>query len=229
MDKRALYRIGGMGYPTAIFILLVLLVGIVETGCGGPSTYIHPSPGLDMVKKVAVMPFDNLSKDTNAGDKVRIGFVIELLKTGSFDVMDIGEADRLLRAAGLSYDIAQSPAPAIRISREQPAAETTEVEDAFTPLSKQIGETLKVQAILRGSVDTYSSERVRDESVPEVTVAARLIDVETGVIIWASTHTRRGSPGIPILGWGKSVSLGLVARKVVQDMANDLAQYVPWE
>ena len=85
-------------------------------GCGGPRTYIHPNPeALDAVKKIAIVPFKNLAQDANAGNKVRVYFVIELLKTGSFEVMDIGETDRLLKINGLSYEA--SPVPAIGNAR----------------------------------------------------------------------------------------------------------------
>lgn len=230
MGKKIFQRIGGIRSPFAVYLFLVFLACIVIAGCGGPRTYIHPNPGLDMVKKVVVMPFDNLSTNASAGEKVRISFVIELLRSGNFDVLDVGEADRLLKTAGLSYNAVRSPAP-VMAPRGRPTAvdEAAEKEagDTFVPLSKEIGEALGVQALLLGSVDTYSLERTRNESVPEVTVTARLVDVETGVIIWASTHTRRGSAGIPILGWGKRTSLGLVSRKVIADMAEDLARYVP--
>ena len=230
MGKKIFQRIGGMRSPFAVYLFLVFLACIVMVGCGGPRTYIHPNPGLDMVKKVVVMPFDNLSADASANQKVRISFVIELLRTGNFDVLDIGEADRRLGASGLSYSAARGPIPitAPRGGSASGAGSAGSGEgDTSVPLSRQIGGALGVQALLLGSVDTYSLERTRDESIPEVTVTARLVDVETGVIIWASTHTRRGRAGIPILGWGKRTSLGLVSRKVIADMAEDLAQYVP--
>ncbi|MFC1719122.1 hypothetical protein ACFL6S_36050 [Candidatus Poribacteria bacterium] len=222
MGKRVLQRIGRMYSTPATFFLLVFLTVIVASGCGGPRTYIHPNPGLDAIRKLAVVPFTNLAQDGNAASRVRVYFIIELLKTGSFDVMDIGETDRLMKMNGLGYDT--SPIPAIGISRGGPAAET-EAEDTAVPLSKQIGEALKVQAILTGFVHTYGSQRSGAESTPEVSITARLIDVETGIIIWAGNHTRRGSAGIPIVGWGKRTSMSLVARKVVEDMAENLAAY----
>jgi TolB-like protein len=203
-------------------LCLILLAGIVTAGCAKPHVYIHSNPGLDRIKKIAVMSFDNLSKDDKAGEKVRIGFVIELLRTGSFNVMDIGETDRLLQRAEISYSVTQTPISAIR------APETAEEETAASePLSKKIGDVLDVEAILAGSVEAYSSERIGDQTVPEVSISARLIDAETGIIIWASTHTRRGSMGVPIFGWGKITSLGRLSQQVIQDMVDSLAQYAP--
>ena len=222
MIRRKMRKIGGTGFWPAIFLLLAFVAGVMMSGCGGPRTYIHSSPGLDAIRRIVVMPFENLSSDDSASDRVRGSFVIELLKTGAFDVMAVGEADRLLKLASLSYDVTKMPAPVLGIVGGDAPDDGTSV-----PLSKKIGDALKIQAIIVGSVDTFSSQKSRDESVPEVTVTVRLIDVETGIIIWASNHTGRGRAGIPILGWGKRVSLSLVARQVIADMANELAQYVP--
>ncbi len=202
-----------------IYFLLVLLVAVIVVGCAGPHVYIHPSPGLDRIKRIAVLPFENFSKDDKAGDKVRVTFVIELLMVGSFDVMDIGEVDRILQQKGLIYGRSSGMPPTI-------SAPGTEEQSVTTvPLSRQIGEALNVQAILLGSVEAYNAERVADRTIPEVSIAVRLIDVDTNIIIWASTHTRRGSAGIPILGWGKISSLSTLSQHVIQDMANALAKY----
>jgi len=166
---------------------------------------------------MAVMPFDNLTKDDKAAEKVRNGFVIETLRTGSFNVIDTGETDRLLQAAGLSYNV---PDTGVSATIEEEAA-------ASTPLSKRIGDALGVQAIIVGSVEAYSAERVGDQVRPEVSISARLIDAETGIIIWGSTHTRRGGAGFPIFGWGKTTSLSVMSQKVIQDMVNSLAKYAP--
>lgn len=207
-------------HSQVVYFLTTLLTGIVVTGCAGPHVYIHPNPGLDTIKKIAVMPFDNFSKDDKASEKVRNGFVIELLRTCSFNVIDVNETDRRLREAGLSYNTSQNPA----VSAPKIEKETA---DSAVPLSKSIGEILDVTAILVGSVETYSSERIGDQIIPEVSISARLIDAETGIIIWASTYTRRGGTGIPIFGWGKITSLGILSQQVIREMVNSLAEYIP--
>ena len=205
-------------------LLLVLAASALMTGCGKPHVYIHPSPGLDRISKIAAMPFDNLTKDDKADEKVRNGFVIELLRTGSFNVIDTGETDRLLKTAGLSYG-AQG---AVTGTAAQGAGTAAEIAAAVViPLSKKIGDALGVEAIIVGSVEAYSVERTGDQVSPEVSISARLIDAETGIIIWGGTHTRRGGSGFPIVGWGKTNSLGVLSQKVIQDLVNSLAEYVP--
>ncbi len=214
MIKKSTFRI-------VYSIIAALLASVVMAGCSGPRVYIHPNPGLDSIKRMAVLPFGNFSKDDKANDKVRANFVIELLRTASFNVVDIGETDRLLQIAELSYTTSGMAIPGIS------ASETAEGQAPDSePLSKKIGEALKVEAIFVGSVEAYSAERVSDRIIPEVSISARLIDGETGIIIWASTHSRRGGAGFPILGWGKVTSLSVLSQQVIQDMVNSLAKYV---
>jgi len=213
MMKKSTFRI-------VYSIIAALLAGVLMAGCSGPRVYIHPNPGLDSIKRMAVLPFGNFSKDDKAGNKVRANFVIELLRTASFNVVDIGETDRLLQIAELSYTTSGTAIPGIG------AAQTAEEQAAASePLSKKIGEALKVEAIFVGSVEAYSTERVSDRIIPEVSISARLIDAETGIIIWASTHSRRGGAGFPILGWGKVTSLSVLSQQVIQDMVSSLAKY----
>ena len=199
--------------------LVILLLATVAVGCGGPQVYMHPNPGFERIKRMAVLPLDNFTKDDKASDKVSANFVVALLRNASFNVMDIGETDRLLQIAELSYTTSQIPTPGIG------AMEMLDQETASEPLSKKIGEALKVEAIFVGSVEAYSTERVSDRIIPEVSISARLIDAETGIIIWASTHSRRGGAGFPILGWGKITSLSVLSQQVIQDMVNSLAKH----
>lgn len=205
-------------------LLLVLAASLLIAGCGKPHVYIHPSPGLDRISKMAIMPFDNLTKDDKAAEKVRNGFVIELLRTGSFSVIDTGETDRLLKVAGLSYG-AQGVVTGTAARGAGTTAEGMAV--ALIPLSKKIGDALGVEAVIVGSVEAYSVERVGDQVSPEVSISARLIDAGTGIIIWGGTHTRRGGSGFPIVGWGKINSLGVLSQKVIQELVDSLAEYVP--
>lgn len=202
-----------------ICFLVILLLAMVAVGCGGPQVYMHPNPGFERIKRMAVLPLDNFTKDDKASDKVRANFVVELLRTASFNVMDIGETDRLLQIAELSYTTSQISTPGTG------APEMFDQETASEPLSKKIGEALKVEAIFVGSVEAYSTERVSDQIIPEVSISARLIDAETGIIIWASTHSRRGGAGFPIFGWGKVTSLSVLSQQVIQDMVDSLAKY----
>ena len=233
MGKRILQVIGKAHILSPICFLLVSLVGMMTAGCGKPHVYMHPSPGLDRIKKVAVMPFDNMAKEDKAGERIRVGFVLELLRTGSLSVIDINETDRLLKEAGISYTEGQMlSAPAgVRGPRTEagaePGAKAGEGVVDSTPISKRIGAALNVEAIVAGSVQAYNTEKTGTQTRPEVSITAKLIDAETGLIIWMGTHNKRGGSGIPILGWGKVTSLSALSQQVIQDMVDSLAEYMP--
>lgn len=229
MGKRILQAIGKAHILSPICFLLVSLAGIMTAGCGKPHVYMHPSPGLDRIKRIAVMPFDNMTKEDKAGERVRVGFVLELLRIGNLSVMDTNETDRLLKEAGLSYTGGQASrvSVGVRGARMETGAKAEEEAVDSTPLSKKIGAALNVEAIIAGSVQAYNIEKTGDQIRPEVSITAKLIDAETGFIIWMSAYNKRGGSGIPILGWGKVTSLSALSQQVIQNMVDSLAEYMP--
>ena len=60
--------------------------------------FLHENADLSTVRRVAVLPFENLTTDRFASERVRQIFVVELLSQGAFDVVETGEVNRVLRA-----------------------------------------------------------------------------------------------------------------------------------
>src|SRR3972149_1668774 len=119
---------------------VVLFFLIFIGGCGSTIRYINPTANFSYIKKIAVLPFNNLSDDRYAGEKVRNTLVVDLMSRGVFDVVEQGEVTRVLGA----------------IFREAGVEEGRAVQvDSET--IKMIGEKLGVQAIILGSVDEYSA------------------------------------------------------------------------
>ena len=84
---------------------LALLLIISVVGCkGSVIRYINPEANFSYIKKVAILPFNNMSKDRFAGERVRNTLTVELMSRGVFDVMERGEVSKVmglvLRAAG---------------------------------------------------------------------------------------------------------------------------------
>jgi len=164
------------------------------------------------------MPFDNFSRDSKAGYKVRNNFVFEFLMAGIFNVVDISEVDRKLLLAGIPHGTSRNT-----VSFRLPRNGRNGMNANSISLSRKIGEALAVEAIVAGAVETYRVDRVAGQIIPEVSISARLIDAETGTTIWFSNHTQR-STGIPVLGWGRVTSLNILSHQVVQEMVSSLAQ-----
>src|SRR6266536_376520 len=112
---------------------LTLMVALLAlAGCAKPSgTYVHSSYDFSSMKKVAVFPFENLSQDQSAGEKVRKAVIAEMLAQGVVDVVEPGQVNRLLAQQNIQSVSAIS------------------IDDL-----KKLGTALGVQAIVLGSVDT---------------------------------------------------------------------------
>lgn len=159
----------------------------------GPTTYLHPRADLGIIKKVAVIPFDNLSRDQFAGDKVREIFISELLATGGFDVMEPGEVTKVLREQGIASVKSLGPAEV-----------------------KKIGKALNAQAIILGSVNEYGEVRSGAITAPEVSLSLRMLEVESGQIVWSVSHTEGGIGVMArLFGLGES-TLSETTRKLVR-------------
>lgn len=158
-----------MKIKTAVLFFLVIIFG----GCGGSTIkYVNPTANFSYIKKVAVLPFNNLSDDRYAGERVRSALIVDLMSRGSFEVLEQGEVTKVLgvlfREAGVEE------------GRAVPVDKDT---------LKLIGEKMGVQAVILGSVDEYSSG-YGGGSV--VSVSIRMLDAGSGIILWQAQSTATG-------------------------------------
>ena len=151
---------------------LTLLV--VLAGCAAPLHFMHPTYDFSIVKKVAVLPLENLTQDQLAGERVRKAVIAELLAAGVLDVVEPGQVNRALTQANIQSVTAIS------------------AEDF-----KKLGATLGVQAFFLGSLDVYDRINVGGGTFPDVTITLRAVDAQTGTIVWSAT---RSGGGVGIVG-----------------------------
>lgn len=177
-----------------LFILFVL------ANCSSvPRSYIHPTADLTFIKKVAILPFENLTDDKFAGDKVRDVVATEVLSRGFFDVVEQGEVSRVIR------EVAKGSATALD-------KETT----------KRVGVRLEVQAMILGSVQEYGIPRGRGRPQPQVAVSMRMIDVRSSKILWQASFDEKGGGTLHrLFGIGEK-STSEVTRKLAKEMMDTL-------
>lgn len=156
---------------TVLFSLIIILI----SGCSRATIrYINPAANFSYIKKVAVLPFNNLSDDRFAGERVRNALVVDLLSRGVFDVVEQGEVTKVLGV----------------IFREAGVEEGRAVQvDSET--IKIIGERLGVQAIILGSVDEYAGGGGYGTHAI-VSIALRMLDTSSGIILWQVKSTESG-------------------------------------
>jgi TolB-like protein len=162
---------------------LLLLLAPLLLSCASavpPTEFTNPRFDFAFVQRVAVLPFDNLSGDRQAGFRVARLMVSELLATGAVDVVEPGEVIAALERGNVKRFTG-------------PSAEEV----------MALGAALEVQGVITGSVAQSEVLRLGGAGRPVVTLDAAMLETETGSIVWSATHTEKGSAfGARVLGTG---------------------------
>lgn len=178
--------------PVAMVAVLLLLA---LAGCRSTrqTQYMHKNADLGAIEKVAVLPFENLTEERSASDKVQKIFQMELLALDVFEVAEPGQVTKTLRGSGI-----------------------TSAEALGEKEIQKLGQDLGAQALFVGTVVDYAETRTGSTPTPEVTIQVRLIETQTGATIWSTSHTRAGA-GVStrLFGLGGE-SLTEAARRVVR-------------
>lgn len=184
----------------AFAVAIVMTVAALSTSCRSTTTkYIHPNADLAAMKRVAVLPFENVTQERTAGDKVQKIFLVELLSLDTFDVVEPGAVNKALKA------------------------ERIESVDALAPADiKRIGEQLNVEAVFIGTVVDFAESRSGSTPAPEVTIQLRLVETQTGATVWSASQTRAGVKAATRLFGIGGETLTQAAREVLRSELNTL-------
>lgn len=192
----------------ALAILLSIAVMSIS-GCGGATTRMFTKPIAESPpvayeewgpnRNVAVMPFVNVSKDKDAGLKCRELFIAELYISGAFeDIVDEGEMLEVMRKLKI---------------RETDALGKDTI--------KTLGDNLGVQALIFASVEEYTE---RSSKSATFAISARMVDVETGEILWLGNSSQEGGGSISeALGLSEGPVVIDIARNVMEGLIDDIA------
>jgi TolB-like protein len=182
----------------------VAVAGVLLAGAACRSSsqtrYLHPNADLAAIQRVAVLPFENVTSDRAAADKLQKVFLVELLSLEIFDVAEPGQVVQALR----SY-------------KEGP--------ESLTPADiKKIGETLNVQGVFIGTVIDFAESRRGGNTAPEITIQMRLVETQSGATVWSTSQSRSGtSVSQRLFGIGGQ-SLTEAARNIVRAQLRTLLQ-----
>jgi TolB-like protein len=180
---------------------LLLAAALGLGGCSGTmkaTKFTNPKFNFAFVQRVAVLPFENLSNDRQAGDRATRLTITELLASGAADVVEPGEVLAAVTQVVGSTSAGRGVSP----STEQVIA---------------LGKALKVQGLLLGTVTQSENLRSGAVPVPVVTIDMHLVETETGTTVWATTQSAKGgSFSARVLGTGGE-PLAETTRKCVQD------------
>jgi TolB-like protein len=181
------------------FLLLALcLLLIFIYGCGGPKYHIRSKADISAIKRVAVLPLENFTADTYAGEKIRRLVISELLSRG-IDVIEPGEVTRLLKESEV---------------RSLGSIKVSDIQNT--------GKTLGVEAVMLGSVEAFGMGRGISVTYPEVSIHLMLLEASSGKILWSGLHTTGGA-GFWTRHFGaEGISLSEAARRAVKKAVSTL-------
>lgn len=146
-----------------------------------------------MKQPVAVVAFDNLSGHPEAGV-----IVAELFQ------------DELYEVSGRRLKL---------VSPERVAA-LSEKLDQHQHNPAKLGETLGAKAVVVGRVNEFAYKHVLGED-PAVSISVRLVDVESGDVLWNAALSRTGR-----CSWLKQDSLTRLSHSMCEELARWLADAV---
>jgi len=188
--------------------IMILFLILAVTGCVMPF-HVGGSaePGGGTIWKVAILPFENLSKEEGAGDIAGNLFLVKMLHTGAFIIADPGLVEEALSTEG------------VRLT-------------AHIPLSnlQGLGKKLDIPLILMGSVLEDEMQVLSGVGgggqVPSVSVTVRLLEVSTGRVLWADAQSKRGTDDEEIFGLGRFYSTSRLMEIITEDMVASLERFL---
>jgi hypothetical protein len=183
--------------PILLSLLLVFLSACASRA--GLEVYHDPNFDLASVRIVAVMPFENLTKEPLASSRVRDVFMNMLLSTGALYVLPAGEVARGMVRAGIE----KSSAPS--------------AEDAV-----KLGGIVKADAVITGVVREYGEVRSSTTSANIVSLSVQMIETQTGKVVWTASSTQGGITAGDRLFGGGGRPMDDVTRAAVIDVLNKL-------
>ena len=151
-------------------VLSSLIIFLFACAPGSSLTYYHdPQMDFAAVRSVAVMPFENLSRTSQAGERVRDVFANSLLSTGAVYVIPAGEVSRGIARAGILN-------PAVPSGEE---------------IAKFAG-IIKVDAVITGTVTEYGEVRSGNATANVVSMNVQMIEIQSQKIVWTASATKGG-------------------------------------
>ncbi len=182
---------------------MVVVLLAAAAGCASKrqaeATFHEPTMDFSLVRKVAVMPFANLSTTQTADERVRDVFMTMLQATGQIYVLPMGEVQR-----GLS-----------RVEMPNPTAPS---EQEVVALAKAIG----CDALITGSVLEYGEARSGSASAGYISVTVQMLEAGSGKLVWSAQSTKGGITAADRMFGGGGQPMNVVTADAVSQLLDQL-------
>jgi hypothetical protein len=180
---------------TGMLTLLLCAAVLVSAGCSRSATKQYIRPGIDSssIRTVAVLPFQNLTQENHAGEKIRSKVGIELLSRG-IDVVEPGE---------ISFAMKELKIRSVSSLRSEHIV--------------NLGEMLGADKIITGSLESFGISPGVNVSYPEVSVHLVMHETATGRIVWSMWHTSGGASFMTRHFGAEGMTLDDLSEEVIEE------------
>lgn len=180
-----------------VFLLLAVLGW---TGCaGGLRQHVVDPARMPGMKRIALLPLENVSEHKEAGAKITQILMVELFRTGVFSLPDLGEVEHAMADAQIRS-----------------------VSEVDRVALLKLSDSLKVDGVLLGTVLEYQTLRKGSLEIPVVAMSARLLDAKNGEILWVGNNFRKGDDRETLFGVGRESSFGRLAQETASELVLSL-------
>jgi len=186
-------------YFLCVVVFVSLAATVLLAGCSTKPQYYRSDLVLEEKATLAVLPLVNLTKYTEAGDILMNSLLVALLDLNMFEIVDPGLVDNLILEKRIRYT------------------------DRL-PMStmEEMGQQLDAEYILLGSVNEFEMVMERTETLPVISISLRIVGSQTGTIVWAATHTKRGDDTESVFGMGRITTLHQLAAVTTKEITGTL-------
>lgn len=194
-----------MKTPKTLTLLVSAVILSQLAGCASQpkseATYHDPNMDFGLVQSVGVLPFVDLSQTGKAGERVRDVFMTMLQAQVDVYVIPAGEVARSIA----------------RIQPEDPTAPTTEE-------LIRLAENLEADVLITGTVLEYGEVRSGAAAATVCTVSAKMLEGQTGTVVWSASASRGGVGASERLLGGGGQPMNIVTTQAVNDLIDQLFQ-----
>lgn len=187
-----------------LWIIVVCLI-LLLCGCAAPTgnstSYKNTLMNFAALQSIAVLPFQNLTTDDDASERVRDTFMGMLLATEAMYVLPPGEVERGIE----------------RVSLRDPGKPTVEK-------IKTLGKVLQVDAVITGVLREYGQVRSGQTQANLISLSVQMLETETGQVIWSGDSTKGGIGVADRLLGGGGAPMNQVTKDAINDLLDQLFQ-----
>jgi TolB-like protein len=194
-----------------LILATVFLLGLLMVvGCGSMTVRSSVKPfsseeaqQFSSIKKIAVLPFDNLTKQKDAEKLINALLTTEILNQDVFDsVEDVRYVASVMKM--------------LKIKR-------TQILDRDLVL--KMGETMRCEAVIVGEIDAYKIGKKDDAT--DISISVTMLDTRSGDILWTANVTNTSSTSVgKVFGITPGPNHISMTRDVVATLAKNLAKSV---